>query len=413
MSVVVKKCDVQNLTIKSKNSYNDTIVTIQPWLSIFDNVFLPFSKGLEFGGSLPDFPDFDICFIGNLLDRQIDDMKLAKNLLLDKCCVFLSLYCGYGKTICSLYLSSIVKKRTLMITDRTIISDQWIVATEKFTNHKLFQIKSGSPIPSDAPICIVGIDTMRNMSSEDFTTFGTVILDEALAYCTQIRVDTILKLKPRYLIGLSADIDRVDGMHKVLEYFFGERKTFIRKISQKKFQVYKFNTSYKPLVKVMWGGKLDWNAVIDSICYNEERNKIIAEMAILNQHKKVLILCKRIEQCNQIYEILLSRGISSQLLVSKTRNYKNCNVLVSTYSKAGKGFDDQNCCTDFDGQRLNLVILASDITNPEQYIGRVFRSENPTVYYLVDDFASFRKHWNKDLMPWILSRNGEIVEEWL
>ncbi len=222
------------------------------------------------------------------------------------------------------------------------------------------------------------------------------------------------KIKTRYLIGLSADIERKDGLHKILELYFGSSESFLRKISEKKFIVYKFNTCFKPDVKYMpYTGQLDWNVVLESICNNKERNKMIAEMAILNAGKKIIILCKRKLQATSIYEILLSRSISSQLLIGNSKSYEKCDVLVSTYSKAGKGFDDENCCKDFDGRRLDLVIFASDIgTEPEQYIGRVFRSNKPSAYYLVDDFSSFVNigpnlyYLGSSLVMVILSKNG-------
>lgn len=365
-----------------------------------------------------NYKKMNMKFKAKLLNRQKDILDECKEKLNKYNCLFLSLYCGYGKTIMGTYLSSIIGLKTLIFTDRSLITQGWINTINKYTDKKL-NIITNKITPDDInnnDIFIVGIDTANNLNDLKFlsNSFGTIIVDETLSYCTTLRVNTLLNYKPKYLIGLSADIERKDRLHFVLHHFFGTPDNFIRRISNKEFNVYKFNTPYKPTIRYLpFVGKIDWNTVIQSICKNDNRNDIIANLCKLNKYKKILILSKRIDHCTDLFNLLKKSNLDVDILTGNKKSYNNCDILISTYSKAGKGFDDINVCKNHDGRRIDLLFMVSDITQPEQYIGRVFRSHNPTVYYFVDDYSTFRNHWDRDIYTWCIKRNANIIEEWI
>ena len=61
-----------------------------------------------------------------------------------------------------------------------------------------------------------------------FSTIGTVIVDEAQICTDAIFTNVLLKIKPRYLIGLSATPDgRADSLPKLMEFYFGSPNKYI------------------------------------------------------------------------------------------------------------------------------------------------------------------------------------------
>jgi hypothetical protein len=73
------------------------------------------------------------------------------------------------------------------------------------------------------------------------------------------------------------------------------------------------------------------------------------------------------------------------------------------------GFDDKNLCENFDGERLDLLILGAFYKEEiEQSAGRVMRSDAPEVIDIVDNHPSLNKH-SKTRDKWFKSRNGQVM----
>ena len=73
------------------------------------------------------------------------------------------------------------------------------------------------------------------------------------------------------------------------------------------------------------------------------------------------------------------------------------------------GFDDANLCENFDGKRLNLMILGAFYKKEiEQSVGRIFRSEAPEVFDIVDDLSTLKTH-SVVRDKFYRSRNGKVM----
>jgi len=76
--------------------------------------------------------------------------------------------------------------------------------------------------------------------------------------------------------------------------------------------------------------------------------------------------------------------------------YRSSRVLIGTFSKIGTGFDEATSCIDFDGRRIDMLIMVGSTkskTRVIQALGRAERSDNPMVIDLVDDNGSIERHW--------------------
>jgi len=103
-------------------------------------------------------------------------------------------------------------------------------------------------------------------------------------------------------------------------------------------------------------------------------------------------------------------GESVDSMAGTKSTYSDSRILVGTISKIGTGFDEKTACPNFNGVRINMLILCTSIKKAsllEQSIGRVFRAEMPVVIDLVDDNPILKRHW-KERQKWYISRNGTI-----
>ena len=46
---------------------------------------------------------------------------------------------------------------------------------------------------------------------------GFLIIDEAHTFCTETRIKSLLRVKPRYIISCTATPDREDGLYSMIE----------------------------------------------------------------------------------------------------------------------------------------------------------------------------------------------------
>lgn len=337
-------------------------------------------------------------FIGQLTFEQQHYLSYAKEHLKTKKCCFLNFYCGAGKTIFSIYLASLLplNAKVLIQCTRISIMEQWVYRIQKH-------------IPT-AKICIIkSKDTKENLKDYDFLIINPtiikkenikkyysmfkkiklLILDEFHLLTTQKKIDAIMCVRPKYLVGLSATPFHYDNRDKLFNLFFAENIITLKLF--RPFNVYVKKTSFTITnpKKTWFNGKLrtNWNDVLSKQTMDVERNNLIVKIIRAFSFRNILVLCKRVEQTEELYGQLKKFGEDVDTYSGSDKTYeKNCRVLVSTYSKTGVGFDSE---------RLDCLLLASDVVSGiEQYQGRIFaRSKiTPIIIDFEDIFYGFKSH---------------------
>jgi hypothetical protein len=154
-------------------------------------------------------------------------------------------------------------------------------------------------------------------------------------------------------------------------------------------------------------------ALSKSLCESEERQMLICKLIKNNPHRKFIALQRVTSGIESLVEKLRTLGIESDSLYGSKKSYKNSRVLVGTIPKMGTGFDEENACDDFylNPEKSNTLIFINSVKKEslfEQVRGRVMRSDNPHVIWLMDNNASVLRHFN-GLKNWIAKTNGNIV----
>jgi superfamily II DNA or RNA helicase len=195
-------------------------------------------------------------------------------------------------------------------------------------------------------------------------------------------------LTPRYLIGLSATPYRTDGLDAIIDLYFGTEKIY-RKL-ERYHEVYKIKTNFVPIEEDNKNGKLDWNTLLNSLCYNEERSEMIVRLVKYLPDRNILILSKRVEQAKYIVKRLQEEKEDVTSLIGKNKEFSTeSRILVGIIQKVGVGFDHP---------KLNTLIMASDALDYfQQYLGRILRDPNspvtPWIFDIVDKHGLLEKHF--------------------
>jgi superfamily II DNA or RNA helicase len=284
-----------------------------------------------------------------------------------------------------------------------------------------------------ADVYILGVEKANHIDKDEFRDIGLVIYDEAHVATITACTSTLLKFKPRYLIGLSATPDRGDGMEKVMEPYFGPvegaETLYIVRCEKKPFTIVKIETAFEPEVShmILFGKKvLDWTSVKKSLEYNKERWEFIVEQVmkapeIGNTESedigkgKIMIISWSVCQSEGVSKLLQQRGVRvAKLFGSDVKNYPgmskekreiakandlcNATVIVGGLKKASVGFNDPD---------LTSAYIISDIGDVRQAEGRI-RAKNCIIYDFVDNFRLLETHW-KIRKDWYMSRGATII----
>lgn len=398
-----RKIEIESLTEDQINKIeNDLQITQEPSKYTFNTspnliclydcdgkyVYVPFYYGKDW--KRPERKNFTgkkVLFSGSLREEQ----RKVKTEVIDKLnsvgCIVLSAACGFGKTSTSIYISTKIGLKTLILCHRIVLLNQWKNSLKKFCPDSKVQIIEGKTEKiEDADFYIMNAANVQKHNRDIYKDIGLVIVDEAHIIMAERLSHCMRYLCPRYIIALSATPYRTDGLNILLDMYFGESR--IERKLFRKHTVYRYDTGFKPEVSLNRMGKIDWSSVLQSQCLNKERNETIIKIIKYFPERVFLVLCKRVEQANYIVERLKheNQDVTSLIGSSQTFNY-NSRILVGTVQKTGVGFDHD---------RLNSLILASDVEQYFiQYLGRVFRSEKvePIIFDLVDNFPILFKHF--------------------
>lgn len=406
MSIV---CNVNNLSLEERTNVvknlqfnkkvnprykNQSISpTIYPYNIIEDDIYLPFfwcqenvkcsKRPLRSHFSSIDFPKFK----GTLRPLQKEVKTDVVKYLNENGCCWLSLYTGGGKTYTSINIACNIKLKTLVITHRISLMDQWKKSIENGCEGGIAQILTGvNKMNEYAQFYIMNAINVKKRNLEEYKDIGFLIVDEVHVMATKVMVEAFQYITPRYCLALSATPYRSDGLDEVLYTYFSKNK--IIKTLNKDHTVFKLMTKFVPKFKLNYDGTTDWSSVIESMCNSEERNGLIVKIVQMFSNRNFLILSKRIDQIDYLTKQLREKGESVTCFKGSKQKY-NCEsrILIATISKAGVGFDHP---------KMDALILASDVEEYFiQYLGRVFRREDvhPLIFDLVDDFNSLKRHY--------------------
>lgn len=360
-----------------------------------------------FNTNIP-YPKYSWQFTGELLQRQVDVATEAWDIMYKSGSVILGLYPGFGKTVLASYLSSKAGLLTCVMICLEALIDQWVKTFRTFTNARVWVV--GEPIPAEFDVIICMDRRWQYISPETREKVGTLVIDEAHMFCAPVRSSCFMAFQPLYTLPLTATIEREDGMEQLIYAVSGAKGIF--RESDKPFQVIKINTGIQPVRKQNKMGWTDYAALQRDIAVHPRRNGIIVDLVKRNLNFKILILTTLVDHTKIIYHGLIQHGVNTDYLIGGKRGYLDSNVLVGTMGKLGTGFDAATACPDYQGRPFDLLIIAATIKQIKmltQNVGRVFRSEFPTVMHLVDDDSTYQRHWKGD-EKWYHNRYGIVSQ---
>ncbi len=257
---------------------------------------------LEFNGALRDYQEPVVNkFINHCIDARFGGGLLE-------------LYCAWGKTSGSLYILSKLKKKTLVIVHKEFLMNQWVERIQQF----LPQARVGKiqgpivdVVDKDIVLCMLQSLISKDYESSLFDQFGFTIIDEVHHISSQSFSNSLFKVVTKYMLGLSATMERKDGTTNVFKMFLGDVIYKAEKKNEHLVEVravtYKVDDDEFNETILDYRGQPQNSSMISKLCeYNRRTEFIIstlcdfiridnADLEIMNKHK--LAMDKSVPNC--------------------------------------------------------------------------------------------------------------------
>lgn len=418
--IVSKKCVdvnkiVNELTVKPYSDFNKDEDEFCLCMETSKNLYVPKYYGLQTFGkptsiTIPEPQLIKLAFRGQLLPQQMDPVKAYLNVANDplKMGGILQLPPGSGKTVMALYIISQLSVKTLIIVHKDFLLNQWKERINEYLPHaRIGIIKQKTIQTKNIDISIASLQSlsMKEYEKDTFNTFGLVVIDECHHIAAQIFSKALSKINFKYALGLSATVNRKDGLSKVFKWFIGDIVYKIQTKQNVECQVLlaKFKDRHDDYSKehVMYNGKVNISKMINSISQYDSRTQYIVQtlknVLCEEPSRNVIILSDRRNHLERIQEILAKEfdvGLyvggmkNDHLEISKTKK-----IILGTFNMVSEGFDLP---------KLDTLVLATPKSDIEQSVGRIQRKhiltkeDNiPLIIDIVDDFSIFANQFNK------------------
>lgn len=318
-----------------------------------------------------------------------------------------SAYTGFGKTVVGYWCAYVAQKKTLVVTTKEDIYQQWIDGAKKFLGLKWADVGEIRQDKCEVVGTKFVVAMVHSLTIDGkypdwiFDEFGLVIFDECHRMAAdQFKAATeIIPAKLR--VGLTATLERQDGKEELVTAHLGPVRARTRAQLMVP-KVLRFHTNWQcPRVLDKSTGKVKRinhspgksTHVEKMLAADPTRNHLICQL-VQDAHakgRKVVVFSKFIDHLKTIHRGLTKIGVSGKDIgfyigvgtkaEAKVRDQqKGRDILLTTYSMMGEGTDIP---------WLSCMIMGIPISNSEQAIGRIRREypdkPEPVVMDLLDN----------------------------
>ena len=348
---------------------------------------------LEFNGKLRENQEIVV----NTYINHVNNVKYGGGLL--------ELPCAYGKTVLSLHIISRLNKKTFIIVHKEFLMNQWIERIQQFLPKARVGKIQGQIIDIDDKDIVIGMLqslSMKEYPSELFDSFGLTIIDEVHHISSEVFSNSLFKIVTKYMLGLSATMNRKDGTTKVFKMFLGDiifkgKRDEERDVMVKGIEYIVNDDEFNNEV-VDYRGNPAYSTMISKLCEYNRRSefilKILSDMLIENPNQQIMILAHYKNILKYLHDAIQNRNIATVgyylggMKESSLKETESKKIVIATYAMAAEALDIKT---------LTTLIMATPKTDIEQSVGRILREKhsNPVVVDIIDSHTIFKNQWQK------------------
>jgi superfamily II DNA or RNA helicase len=348
---------------------------------------------IKFGGDLRDYQEA----IVNSYLSHVSKPHIQGGLL--------EVPCGRGKTCCGLYIAAKLGFKTLVVVHKEFLLNQWVERIQQFLPNTRIGRLQGQILDIDNKDIVIAM--LQSLSMKDypqnmFVSFGLTIVDEVHHISSEVFSRALSRVVTKYTLGLSATMQRKDGLTNVFKMFLGEiaysEKAEPNQSVLVKAVTYSTDDSEHNNVELDYRGNPKYSTMISKLCNFNPRTEFIIN--IIKQEldelegQQIMILAHQKAILVYLHDAINHRNIASVgyyiggMKEAELKKSENKQIILATYAMASEGLDIKT---------LTTLIMATPKTDITQSVGRILRVKHsrPLIVDVVDEHEPFQRQWAK------------------
>ena len=313
--------------------------------------------------------------------------------------------CGAGKTVMALNICSLIGKKTLIIVHKEFLMNQWIERISQFLPSARIGKIQGKVFDIDVKDIVIGmIQTMydRPYPVNTFSSFGLTIIDEVHRVGSEEFSKTLFKVVTPYMLGISATVERKDGLTEILYMFIGPKiYSETRKendgVQVRAIQYDHGHEEYKQ-EHHDFRGNIKYSTMVSQISDFIPRQqflmRILQDLIKENSEKQIMVLSHKRDLLDYLNVEIDKNGFATcgqyvggmkQIALQESETKQ---IVLATYAMAAEALDIKS---------LNTLVMVSPKTDIIQSVGRILRTrcDGKIIVDVVDSHDVFQNQWKK------------------
>ena len=304
-----------------------------------------------------------------------------------------------------LNIISKLKTKTLIIVHKEFLLRQWIERIQQFLpTARVGRIQGEILDIKDKDIVIGMLQSlsMKEYPNSIFESFGLTLIDECHHIGAEVFSRSLFKIVTRYMLGLSATMERKDNLSKVFKMFIGpviysEKRKGGDDVLVRSINYYHADEEFGEQV-LNFKGQVNYSVMIKKICEFNFRSefilKVLKDLIKENDKQQIIVLAHNKSLLVYLHDAIKHRNISSvgyyvggmkekDLKITETKS-----IIIATYAMAEEGLDIKT---------LSTLVMATPKTDVRQAVGRILRQKHtkPIIVDIVDQHPIFERQWLK------------------
>tara|TARA_B100000927_G_scaffold290509_1_gene289570 strand:- start:17350 stop:18921 length:1572 start_codon:yes stop_codon:yes gene_type:complete len=359
------------------------------------------SIDLTFNGELRDYQK-------TVMDSYLKAIKFgSKEEENSEGSALIELGCGLGKTVLGLKIIQVIKKKTIIFVHKTFLKNQWIERIRQYLPDARIGTIQGQIIDiedKDIVIAMIQSISMKSYPDNLFDDFGLSCFDECHHISSETFSNCLRKCTTLYGLGLSATMNRKDGLTQVFKMYLGDicnkqkKKKEDDNVLVKAIDYVVLDDEEYNEVERDFRGNVKHTTMLSKVSNFNYRTdfiiNVIENELKINTEQQIILLSHQKNLLNYIYKAVELKNLTSvgyyiggmkekELKISETKK-----LILATYAMAAEGLDIPT---------LTTLILATPKSDIVQSVGRILRVKhsNPLIIDIIDQHDCFINQFAK------------------
>ena len=360
--------------------------------------------------------EINLDFNGNLRDYQTNVLNAYLKAInfeekeennVGNSSALIELWTGAGKTVLALKIVEVIKKKTIIFVHKTFLKNQWIERIKEYLPDAKIGCIQGQVIDiegKDIVIAMIQSISMKSYPDSLFDDFGLSIYDECHHISSEVFSNCLRKCTTLYGLGLSATMNRKDGLTNVFKMYLGDI-CYKNKSEQIQFDVLVKAIDYNVYddeeyneVERDFRGNVKHTTMLSKVSNFNYRTDFIVDVIEnelkINNDQQILLLAHQRKFLNYLFKAIEYRNLGSVgyyiggMKEADLKASEKNQIILATYQMAAEGLDIKT---------LTSLILATPKSDIVQSVGRILREKhsNPLIIDIIDQHDCFINQFTK------------------